>query len=108
VCRFLRKAPRGIRGLLHSHRAGDPAWSSGLGRLDEAEQAIRRAIELQPGATFSQTVLAAIEVQRGNAQAALDAALQETTGRAQDTALALARQMSGSSQSPLVASSSAS
>jgi hypothetical protein len=59
----------------------------------EAEQAIRRAIELQPGATFYHTVLATIEVQRGNAQAALAAARQETPGWAQDAALALAQQI---------------
>ena len=48
-----------------------------LNRLDEAEQAIHRAIELQPLAEFHYSTLAGIEVQRGDAQAALAAAQQE-------------------------------
>jgi TolB-like protein/Tfp pilus assembly protein PilF len=68
-------------------------YLSGLHRLDEAERAIRRAIELQPGsATYHQT-LAVIEIQRGNAQAALAAAQAESPGLWHDVALALARQI---------------
>jgi tetratricopeptide (TPR) repeat protein len=68
-------------------------YLSGLNRLDEAERAIRRAIELQPGAPWYHFVLTIIEVQRGNAQAALAAAQQKPPGLWQDSALALARQI---------------
>jgi TolB-like protein/Tfp pilus assembly protein PilF len=64
-----------------------------VNRLDEAEQAIRRAMELQPGAEGIHWQLAAIEVQRGHAQAALAAAHQESPGALQDSALALALQI---------------
>ena len=70
-------------------------YLSGLNRLDEAERAIRRAIELQPGASGFYWYLTIIEVQRGNAQAALAAGRQEPQGIEQDTALALARQLGG-------------
>jgi len=66
-----------------------------LNRLDEAERAIRKAIELQPGAAIYHTTLTVIEIQRGNAQAALGAAQQESPGIWQDCALALARQIGG-------------
>ena len=70
------------------------SYFSGLNRLDEAERAIRRAIELQPAASVYHWQLAVIEVQRGNAQAALDAAQQEVRGsEQQDSALALAWQI---------------
>ena len=70
-------------------------YLSGLNRLDEAERAIRRAIELQPaGASYHQT-LATIEIQRGNAQAALAVAQQGPPGVHQNNALALARQIGG-------------
>ena len=68
-------------------------YLSGLNRLDEAERAIRRAIELQPGAASFHEHLVIIEIQRGNAQAALAAAHQEPPGPWQDYALALARQI---------------
>ena len=68
-------------------------YLSGLNRLDEAVRAIRRAIELQPGAAIYHEGLAAIETQRGNAQAALAAAQQEPPGGWKDVALALARQI---------------
>ena len=78
-------------------RANWHAWLaiylSGLNHLDEAERAIRRAIELQPAASFHHQVLTTIEVQRGDAQAALAAAQQEPSGFIQDFALALARQI---------------
>jgi TolB-like protein/Tfp pilus assembly protein PilF len=69
------------------------SYLSGMNRLDEAEQAIRRAIELQPAAAVWHWQLAVIEVQRGNAQAALAAAQQETGTVQRDTALAVARQI---------------
>jgi TolB-like protein/Tfp pilus assembly protein PilF len=68
-------------------------YLSGLYRLDEAERAIRRAIELQPGAATYHQSLAVIEIQRGKAQAALAAAQAEPPGPWQDVALALARQI---------------
>jgi TolB-like protein/Tfp pilus assembly protein PilF len=70
-------------------------YLSGLNRLDEAEQAIRRAIELQPAVPRYHYALTIIEVKRGHAQAALAAAQQESPGPWQDIALALARQISG-------------
>jgi TolB-like protein/Tfp pilus assembly protein PilF len=66
-----------------------------LNRLDEAERAVRRAIELQPAALFVHYILTSIQVQRGNAPAALEAAQQEVPGPFQDAALALARQIGG-------------
>jgi len=66
---------------------------SGLNRYDEAERAIRRAIELQPAAQGFHQTLTIIEIQRGHAQAALEAAQQEPPGIWRDSALALARQI---------------
>ena len=68
-------------------------YLSGLNRLDDAERAIRRAIELQPSAASYHTQLMIIEAQRGDAQAALAAAQQEVPGPWQVGALALARQL---------------
>jgi len=62
-------------------------------RLGEAEQAVRKAIELQPTGEQYHMILAEIEIQRGNAQAALAAAQQEPPGVGQDVAFALARQI---------------
>ena len=70
-------------------------YLSGLNRLDQAELAIRRAIELQPGAAWYHQTLTIIEIQRSNAQAALDAARQETDRSWQNSALALAWQFAG-------------
>ena len=70
-------------------------YLSGLNRLDEAEKAIRRAIELQPAAASYHQTLTIIEVQRGKAQAALEAAQREPPGVWQDQALALAQQIGG-------------
>lgn len=70
-------------------------YLSGLKRLDEAERAIRRAIELQPGAAVYHEILTIVEIQRGNAQAALATAQQEPPGVWQDIALALTRQIGG-------------
>jgi serine/threonine protein kinase/Flp pilus assembly protein TadD len=68
-------------------------YLSGLNRLDEAERAVRSAIELQPAAQSFHQTLTIIEIQRGHAQAALAAAQQEPAGPWQDQALALARQI---------------
>jgi TolB-like protein/Tfp pilus assembly protein PilF len=64
-----------------------------VGRLDESEQACRRAIELQPAAPGSRWQLAAIEIQRSHAQAALAAAQQEPPGPIRLAALAIALQI---------------
>jgi tetratricopeptide (TPR) repeat protein len=78
-------------------RANWYAWLAtyltALNRLDEAERAIHRAIELEPGAAVDYEQLAIIEIRRGNAQGALAAAQQEPSGNWQDIALALARQI---------------
>jgi TolB-like protein/Tfp pilus assembly protein PilF len=68
-------------------------YLSALNRLDDAERAIRRAIELQPVAAVYHWELAVVEIQRGNARAALDAAQQEVRGVWQDIAIAQARQI---------------
>ena len=65
----------------------------GLNRLDEAEQANRRAIEIRPTAASYHMQLTVIEIQRGDAQAALEAAQQEPPGIYRDIALAFARQI---------------
>jgi TolB-like protein/Flp pilus assembly protein TadD len=70
------------------------SYLSALNRLDEAERAVRRAIELQPAAVSYYQTLTIIEVQRRNAPAALAAAQQEPSAW-QDVALALARQIGG-------------
>jgi len=63
------------------------------GHLDEAETAIRRAIELQPAAASYHAQLAIIEIVRGNADAALMAAqLEPGAGPWRAVALALALQ----------------
>jgi TolB-like protein/Flp pilus assembly protein TadD len=65
-------------------------YLTGLNRLDDAEQAIRRAIELQADGPGFHGTLAVIEILRGNAAAALAAAQQETPGSWRDLALAQA------------------
>ena len=78
-------------------RAGLYTWLarllSGLGRLDEAEQAVRKAIELQPAAASYREKQAIIAIQRGDAKAALAAAQAEPAAGWQDAALALALQI---------------
>jgi TolB-like protein/Flp pilus assembly protein TadD len=68
-------------------------YLSGAHWLDEAEQACRKAIELQPTAAGFHEELAVILIQRGEASAALQAAQQEPPGAWQDVAVALARQV---------------
>jgi TolB-like protein/Tfp pilus assembly protein PilF len=63
------------------------------GRLDDAERAIRRAIELQPGAAGYHRVLASIAIARGDAAAARAAAGDEPEGTGRDLALAQALQI---------------
>jgi TolB-like protein/Tfp pilus assembly protein PilF len=72
-----------------------PTYLSALNRLNDAERATRRAIGLQHAAASFHYTLTIIEVQRGHAQVALEAAQQEPPGNWQDIALALARQIGG-------------
>lgn len=68
-------------------------YLSGVHRLDEAQQAVGKAIELQPTAAGYHEELAVILIQRGEAAAALQAAQQEPAGSGwRAIALALARQ----------------
>jgi TolB-like protein/Flp pilus assembly protein TadD len=64
-----------------------------LDRLDEAERAVRKAIELRPSGEGYFGALASIEVERGNAQAALRLAQREPDESTRDFALTLARQI---------------
>ena len=69
------------------------AYLMPLGRLDEAKQAISKAIELEPRAIYNHHLLAIIEVQRRDFAAAQKAAEAEPAGPWQDFALALAAQI---------------
>ena len=98
--------PEQAAGLVREELTSDPlcascyhwlaSYLSPVNRLDEAEQAIRKAIELQPGHADFYTQLTVIAIQRGDARAALDAAGKEVeAGGWQEIALALAQQISG-------------
>jgi TolB-like protein/Tfp pilus assembly protein PilF len=69
-------------------------YLSGVHRLNEAEQAVRKAIELQPTTAANHEELTIILIQRGEAAAAVQAAQQGPSGVWQDVALAIARQAS--------------
>jgi TolB-like protein/Tfp pilus assembly protein PilF len=69
------------------------AYLSAQGKLDEAEQAIRKSIALRPNAGSAWTELAIIQIQRGDPEAALDAARREPEGVWHDIAMAMARQV---------------
>ncbi len=56
------------------------AYLSALGRMDEAEAAIRKSIALRPQGNSTWAQLAIIEIQRGDAKAALEAANNEPEG----------------------------
>ena len=73
------------------------SYLAALNRLEEGERAIRRAIELQPGAASYHYTLTIIEIQRGDAPAALAAAQQQPPGSGawREVALALALQIGG-------------
>lgn len=62
-------------------------------RLDEATDAVQRSITLQPEAAGRWETLALIQIQRGDAKAALAAARREPPGVWQDIAEALALQI---------------
>lgn len=64
-----------------------------LQHLDQAEQAARKAIELQPGAMGYHEILTVIAIRRGKAADALAQAQQEQPGPWRDIALALALQI---------------
>jgi TolB-like protein/Flp pilus assembly protein TadD len=65
----------------------------GVNRLDEAERAAHRALELQPNSVLPYAALTIVEIQRGHADAALDAAQKEPPGVWLDTAVTVARQI---------------
>jgi TolB-like protein/Tfp pilus assembly protein PilF len=91
-------------GLMRQSLATDPldarshSWLAqylrALDRLDEAATAARKSIELQPTAGSMHYQLTIIEIMRGDAKAALEAAQSETVGWQVD-AIALARQIGG-------------
>ncbi len=64
-----------------------------LGRLDEAEQAIRKAIELQPSAVNFHVQWTMVEIARGDAAAALQVAGREPDAEWREIAEAMALQI---------------
>ncbi len=66
-----------------------------LGRYDEAAQSARKAIELQPGGAGTWQMLALVEAKRGNGEAALNAAAQDSDPDWRAYAVALAQQARG-------------
>ena len=64
-----------------------------VGRLDEAERAVRQQLALQPTEDGPKARLSTIELLRGNAAAALEKAEQVPPGKSCDFALANARQI---------------
>ncbi len=79
-----------LRALTYADLAG---YLLPLGFLGEAEQAVRKAIELQPAVGNIREILTMIEIKRGNASAALDAARSEPPGIWQDIAVTFALQI---------------
>ncbi len=89
---------------MHSALATDPldsrshSWLAryllGLGRIDEAKLTVDKAIELQPTAASLHYELAIIQILRGDAKAAREAALLES-GSWKVEAIALAAQIGG-------------
>jgi TolB-like protein/tetratricopeptide (TPR) repeat protein len=68
-------------------------YLAALGHLDAARKAIDTAIALQPGSADQYATLAMVEIQAGNAKAALAAAQKEPPGAWHDVAIALALQI---------------
>ena len=66
-----------------------------LGRYDEAVRSARKAIQLQPGGAGTWQVLALVEAKRGDGEAALRAATQESDPDWRAYAIALAQQARG-------------
>ena len=72
------------------------AWyQAAAGSMEDAEKTARAAIALMPGKPFLPTGLAIVQIQRGEAKAALESARQEPPGIWRDIALALAMQVGG-------------
>jgi TolB-like protein len=96
--------PEGAIELIKQALAGDPrnaGWYgllaidlTAVGRLDEAEQAYRDQMALEPTEAGPKARLSAIEVLRGNAAAAVEKAEQVPPGQARDFALTNALQIS--------------
>jgi TolB-like protein/Flp pilus assembly protein TadD len=55
-------------------------YLEGMGRLDQAVQQMRKAIELEPAGQVHHAFLTMLEIERGDAKAALAAARQEPAG----------------------------
>ena len=70
-------------------------YLTALGRYDEAEAALRKAIELQPQSAQNYTRLAIIQILRGKPGAAVELAKQETDPFWRTYALALAHFANG-------------
>lgn len=70
-------------------------YQIGLNHLDEADRAVRRAIELAPSGQEFHTTLATIEILRDRTEAALAAAAAEPPGLWKDIVEAFARQIGG-------------
>lgn len=68
-------------------------YLAGLGRLDEADAAVHKALGLQPTAVGYHQQLTLIDILRGDATAALAAAHDEPPGVWQGAALAMAQQL---------------
>jgi serine/threonine-protein kinase len=66
-----------------------------LGRYDEAVRSVNKAIQLQPGGAGTWEMLALVEAKRGDGEAALRAALQESDPDWRAYAIALAQQARG-------------
>ena len=76
-----------LRGAFHTNLA---IYLAALGRYDEAEAALRKAIELQPQSATNYASLAMIQILRGKPGAAVELAKQETDPFWRTYALALA------------------
>ena len=76
----------------HQSLAGD---LTALGRYDEAEAAVRKAIELQPQSTIHYKKLAILQILRGKSGAAVESAKKETDPSFRTYALALAHFANG-------------
>jgi TolB-like protein/Flp pilus assembly protein TadD len=68
-------------------------YLTALNRLDEAEKEIRTVIELQPSTTYTYEQLAQIEILRGDAKAAVEAALKTAPSVWRTIGLSLSRQI---------------
>jgi TolB-like protein/Flp pilus assembly protein TadD len=66
-----------------------------LGRYDEAVRSVNKAIQLQPGGAGTWEMLALVEAKRGDGEAALRAATQESDPAWRAYAIALAQQARG-------------